>query len=146
MGIPIFNLSDLKGSDGFRIEGVDEYGGVVVSNAGDLNGDGFDDMVVGSPDVDFSGSAYVIFGKASGFDATFNVRTLDGSNGFRFMGDNDGSTGETVSGGGDVNGDGFEDLIVGARLGGENYDQPAGTSYVLFGKASGFSEIIAANS
>ena len=90
MGIPISNLADLNGSDGFRIEGVDEYGGVVVSNAGDLNGDGFDDVVVDSPSlVDFFGSAYVVFGKTSGFDATFDVRTLDGSNGFHSRGDRD---------------------------------------------------------
>ncbi|MCE7915532.1 MAG: hypothetical protein DYH15_12875 [Nitrosomonas sp. PRO4] len=146
MSIPVINLASLDGSDGFRIQNLDEYSGVGVSNAGDLNGDGFDDVVVGAPgsgrDYDFDGSAYVVFGKVSGFESTFDVRTLDGSNGFLFKGDRDGSTGASISGGGDINGDGYEDLIVGAPLGGANYSQPEGASYVIFGKASGFSASI----
>ncbi|TXI19268.1 MAG: hypothetical protein E6Q62_04535, partial [Nitrosomonas sp.] len=147
MSIPVINLASLDGSDGFRIQNLDEYGsGVQVSNAGDLNGDGFGDIVVGSPGSGqfdyFNGSAYVVFGKASGFEPTFDVRRLDGSNGFHFKGDLDGSTGASISGGGDINGDGYDDLIVGAPLGGENYHYPEGASYVVFGKASGFSGLI----
>ncbi|WP_197054501.1 integrin alpha, partial [Nitrosococcus oceani] len=67
-----------------------EYSGLSVSNAGDVNGDGFDDVIIGAPGADnndlSSGSSYIVFGKASGFDATMNLSGLDGSNGFRLDG------------------------------------------------------------
>ena len=64
--------------------------GSSVSTAGDVNGDGFDDLIVGAPCADpngsGSGASYVVFGKASGFAATSNLSTLDGTNGFRLDG------------------------------------------------------------
>ncbi|MBF2090873.1 MAG: FG-GAP repeat protein, partial [Synechococcales cyanobacterium K32_A2020_035] len=139
------NLSTLDGSNGFRLDGVaafDRSGGS-VSSAGDVNGDGFDDLIIGvngaDPNGDYSGSSYVVFGKASGFNATQNLSTLDGSNGFRLDGvaafDN---SGVSVSSAGDVNGDGVDDLIIGAFRA-DNNGGDSGSSYVVFGKASGFS-------
>ncbi|MDO8262694.1 MAG: integrin alpha, partial [Gallionella sp.] len=138
------NLANLDGSNGFRLDGVEgDLSGRSVSNAGDVNGDGFDDVIVGAagadPNGNSSGSSYVVFGKASGFDATMELSSLDGSNGFRLDGvaayDYSGSP---VSNAGDVNGDGFDDLIVGAWSADPN-DVDSGSSYVMFGKASGFS-------
>ena len=89
MATPTLDLSGLDGSNGFRIDGavVADYLGESVNNAGDVNGDGFDDLIIGAIGADphgkSSGSSYVVFGKASGFDATLNVSTLDGKNGFR---------------------------------------------------------------
>ena len=64
--------------------------GSSVSNAGDVNGDGFDDVIVGAyfadPNGFYSGSSYVVFGKATGFAATLDLSSLDGSNGFRLNG------------------------------------------------------------
>ena len=56
-----------------------------------------------------------MFGRASGFGASLDLATLDGTNGFRLDGIDcyDGS-GSSVAGAGDVNGDGFGDLIIGA--------------------------------
>jgi len=140
------NLSSLNGSNGFRLDGEAAYdrSGTSVSNAGDVNGDGFDDLIVGASGADpngvFSGSSYVVFGQASGFSATMNLSSLNGSNGFRL----DGvatyySSGSSVSNAGDVNGDGFDDLIVGAYDADPNGNNMAGSSYVVFGQASGFS-------
>ena len=58
----------------------------------------------------------MIFGRESGFGASFSVNDLDGTNGFRLQGAiGDDHAGYSVSGVGDVNGDGFDDVIVGAE-------------------------------
>ena len=82
--------------------------GISVSGAGDVNGDGFADLIVGDQEDDNngtrSGSARVLSG-------------VDGSVLYNFDGDSaDDRLGSSVSGAGDVNGDGFADLIVGAYL------------------------------
>ena len=73
-----------------------------MSAAGDVNGDGFDDLIIGASGADpngaDSGASYVVFGKASGFAANLNLSTLDGSNGFKLSGvaadDHSGALGE----------------------------------------------------
>ncbi|PXW89872.1 FG-GAP repeat protein [Nitrosomonas sp. Nm84] len=139
---PALNLSNLDGSDGFRLAGANfsvYNGGLEVSDAGDINGDGFGDLIVGSysgGNLYFSGVSYVVFGKASGFTADLDLSSLDGNNGFRLDGEmEDDGSGSSVSSAGDINGDGFDDLIVGARGAGSNGDQ-SGSSYVVFGRAS----------
>jgi hypothetical protein len=91
-----------------------------VASAGDLNGDGYDDLIVGTQNADTgggvdSGASYVVFGKASGFAANLDLAQLDGTNGFRLDGAAalDGS-GYSVASAGDLNGDGYDDLVVGA--------------------------------
>jgi len=65
-----FNLSDIDGNNGFRVIGEDEsYGGAgkSVSSAGDVNGDGFDDIMIGDPHSEnFTGASYVVFGSMPG--------------------------------------------------------------------------------
>ena len=135
-------LSNLDGSNGFRLDGVTngDYAGWSVSNAGDVNGDGFDDVIVGAvradPNGNNSGSSYVVFGKASGFSATLELSSLNGNNGFRL----DGVaaydvSGRSVSHAGDVNGDGFDDLIVGAYGADPNGRDSSGSSYIIFGRS-----------
>jgi Ca2+-binding RTX toxin-like protein len=65
-----FDLSSLNGSNGFIINGIDrnDYSGNTVSNAGDINGDGIDDLIIGAPNADLNGNSkagesYVIFGQ-----------------------------------------------------------------------------------
>ena len=114
-----------------------------VASAGDVNGDGFDDLIVGAtggdPGADtYAGESYVVFGKASGFAASLDLATLDGTNGFRLDGiDACDSSGRSVASAGDVNGDGFDDLIVGAYGGDPGGDGYAGESYVVFGQRLG---------
>ena len=139
-------LSSLDGSNGFVLNGIDVYGfsGSSVSGAGDINGDGFDDLIIGAYNASPNGLAnvggsYVVFGKASGFDSSFDRTSLDGSNGFVLNGiDAYDHSGISVSGAGDINDDGYADLIIGANSANPNGQTDAGESYVVFGKASGF--------
>ncbi|MEO5353375.1 MAG: FG-GAP-like repeat-containing protein [Magnetococcus sp. XQGC-1] len=120
--------TDLDGSNGFRLQGVTGGGaGVAVGTAGDFNGDGFADLLVG--DNAATGHVYVVFGQASGFSPTIDLSSVGGTAGFRLDGMSGDMLGHSVSGGGDINGDGFADLIVGAPAA----DGGSGTGYVIFG-------------
>jgi hypothetical protein len=137
------NLSDLDGSNGLVILGIDtdDYSGFSVSGAGDVNGDGTDDIIIGAHQADpngqkEAGESYVIFGSSS-FPDSLNLSALDGSNGFVVNGvDAYDLAGISVSGAGDVNGDGFDDIIIGAHLANPNGLTYAGESYVVFGANS----------
>ncbi|MBY0336293.1 MAG: integrin alpha [Acetobacteraceae bacterium] len=116
-------LSSLNGTNGFRLDGAaanDDLGNVAAS-AGDVNGDGFADILVSAggarPNGTFAaGASYVIFGKASGWTSTLKVANLNGTNGFRLDGvaATDYSS-SAAAPAGDVSGDGFSDIIIGAR-------------------------------
>jgi hypothetical protein len=72
-----------------------------------------------------------VFGSNSGFGASFNLSALNGSNGFAINGiAADDYSGFSVSSAGDVNGDGFDDLIIGANSADPNGISDAGQSYV----------------
>ena len=135
-------LGALNGSDGTRLDGAALYdrAGRAVSEAGDVNGDGFADLIVGAPYADTNGSnagtAYVLFGAGGGFAADLDLTTLTGTTGFRLTGAAGGDyTGDAVSGAGDVNGDGFDDLLIGA-LSADPNGTNSGAAYVVFGGAS----------
>ncbi len=143
------NFAALNGSNGFRLDGVSAHdgSGSAVSAAGDVNGDGIDDLIIGAyrarPNDLSSGSSYVVFGRSTGFAATINLSTLDGSDGFRLDGVAAGdSSGFAVSAAGDVNDDGLDDLIIGAPGADPNDTASAGSSYVVFGRATGFAAAI----
>ncbi|WP_288926582.1 hypothetical protein [uncultured Maritimibacter sp.] len=145
-GFSNIDLSSFTASDGFIIQGDEagDHAGISVSSAGDINGDGYGDIVVGAVNGDDGGTqageAYVIFGRNVGF-TNIDLTGLALSDGFIIQGDVDGDfAGRSVSGAGDVNGDGYDDIIVGA-YGGDDTASSAGEAYVLFGKASGFTNI-----
>ncbi|MEM9275203.1 MAG: integrin alpha [Cyanobacteria bacterium P01_F01_bin.143] len=145
----VLELSELDGTNGFALEGIDEFDtfGDSVSNAGDLNGDGFGDIVIGARYVDNDGqssvgASYVVFGQSDiGVSGNLQAAQLDGQNGFVITGiDEGGRNGLAVSNAGDLNGDGFEDLIVSAPGAGEiinryGYDDSdrRGEIYIIFG-------------
>ena len=137
-GFVALAINPLDGTDGFRIDGdgVNSKLGFVVSNAGDINGDGYADLIVGADGNNGNvGASYIIYGKAS-FSATptFNVNTLDGSNGFKVVGAANGDKlGYSASAAGDVNGDGYDDLLIGAYEADNTGAADSGTSYILYG-------------
>jgi hypothetical protein len=90
-----------------------------ISSAGDVNGDGVDDLLIGAPDADpggreDAGEAYLIFGKAGGL-GDINLATLTPDAGLKISGaGEDDATGSSVRAAGDINGDGYADIVIGA--------------------------------
>lgn len=108
--------------------------------AGDVNGDGIDDMIIGAPDADhlsrdLSGAAYVVFGSATP-TATIDLGAL-GARGFVIGGSAAGDrAGTSVAAAGDLNSDGFDDVVVGAPDADFNLRDQSGSVYAVFGGPS----------
>ncbi len=127
-----FTLGSVNGQNGFAIRGsiTGSFTGDSVDAAGDINGDGFGDILIGGG---FSSVVYVVFGRASGFPADLQLSSLGGSDGFRIQMAT--SLDSSVSGIGDVNGDGFDDFAIGS-IDGAGYD--AGSVAIVHGRSSAF--------
>jgi len=118
-------------------KGANERLGRAVSSAGDINGDGLDDIIVGAyrnaDGASLAGAAYIIFG-ATTLSGTKDTGNADED--VRILGKADTDyLGEHLSAAGDINGDGFDDIIVGAR---NNDDAAAnaGAAYIFFGASN----------
>ncbi len=143
-------LSNLDGNNGLVIQTSDRRQGVesIISNAGDINADGFDDIIIGSSSLSFSNKAYVVFGSNNNLSASLDLADLDGNNGFTILGVEGASNGlgRSVSNAGDINSDGIDDLIISAPRVSElsdlnnprRYDDEQGETYVIFGDRNGF--------
>jgi len=111
--------------------------GSSVSSAGDINGDGFDDLLIGAygadPNGHESGATYLVYGKEGGYGTSFNLSDINGTNGFVINGVAvSDRSGYSVSSAGDINGDGFDDLLIGAY--GRSQDAPdSGATYLVYG-------------
>ena len=129
-------IGDIDGANGFKLNGAwpgDIYFGLSVAAAGDVNGDGYDDIVVGHYTAD---RAYVVFG-GPGVGATglIDMSALSGADGFVIHGVDDVTfCGMQVSSAGDVDGDGVDDVLIGAPFASPNGRYRAGQAYVVFGK------------
>ncbi len=140
--LPALDVANDSFADyGFIIHGKDNSFlsrnglGWAVSSAGDINGDGFADMIIGSPSGnDNYNNTYVIFGKHSGWNDAIDLAALEAGNGGFLIR----AGGNAVASAGDINGDGFADLITRARLERRDGDVVEGDTYVIFGKASGW--------
>ena len=114
--------------------GTDVDFGWQVAPAGDVNGDGFTDLIVGDPSnstvAQFAGRAYLFLGPlTSDIDTSEAVATISAE----AFGDN---LGFSVASAGDVNGDGFDDILIGARSNDDNGIQ-SGRVYLFYGPVSG---------
>ncbi len=134
----IIALSSLNGTNGFKLDGENDRddSGISVSAVGDINGDGYTDVVIGAdgyPNGSYKGRCYVVFGGPGvGQSGDLPLSSLNGSNGFKLDGENNqDSSGYSVSAIGDINGDGQNDMVIGA------WRYPSGIgkgrSYVVFG-------------
>ncbi|PUE22798.1 hypothetical protein B9Z39_16890, partial [Limnohabitans sp. JirII-29] len=137
----VIELSDVAaGSGGFVINGISagDRTGYSVSSAGDVNGDGLADLLVGAPYSDPSngsnaGRSYVVWGSTATSAINLSAVTA-GTGGFVINGQANGdNSGYSVAGAGDVNGDGLADLLVGAIFGDPSARNNAGRSYLVWG-------------
>jgi hypothetical protein len=137
---PIINLSAIAaGAGGFVINGqcAGDSNGFAVTNAGDVNGDGLDDLLVAAIGAqNTAGRNYVVFGQ-TGTTAINLSAVAAGTGGFVINGEcaNDAS-GSGISGVGDINGDGLADVLIGAKWANNGATVDAGRSYVVYGKTS----------
>jgi hypothetical protein len=139
---PNLDLSNPTDLSGLRIYGPSTADGsrYAVSNAGDVNGDGVDDIIIGMssndlPERQKAGTSYVVYGSARGL-SYIDLSALDNTQGFAILGaQSSGKSGYSVSGGGDINGDGFADLVIGEPFDSSGATPFAGNSYVIYGNA-----------
>ncbi len=114
--------------------------GISVAGVGDVNGDDYDDFVIGADEyvalgTTGRGRAFLILGKSSGWSMDMSLAGADAS----WYGEvNEDMFGRAVGGGGDINGDGYDDIIIGAYDNEEGGDIQ-GQTYLIFGRSSGWS-------
>jgi trimeric autotransporter adhesin len=129
----------VSGGNGVIFNGIasGDFAGGAVSNAGDINNDGFDDLIISARRADpngrtDAGAVYVVFGRASGFPS---LSSLNGTNGFRIIGSKaSDNLGGAVSSAGDINNDGYADIVIGARSADPaSRRTDAGQAYVILG-------------
>ena len=108
-------------------DGVNGRFGFSVASAGDVNGDGYAEVVIGAPTASsVTGRAYVYLGGATGL-GTMSETSLTGPDGVN------GNFGVSVASAGDVNGDGYAEVVVGAV----GVSSSTGRAYLHLGSASG---------
>jgi len=124
----------------FTGEAAIDYAGISVSSAGDVNNDGYNDILIGAYGNDDGGSdagaAYLIYGSST----TLTPASLSTAVEFTGEAAND-SAGMSVSSARDVNGDGYDDILVGAHLNNDG-GSDAGAAYLIYGQASEYSGTI----
>ncbi len=135
--LPVININNTEADMSIYGHAYYDYFGIAVSS-GDINGDGFDDVIIGaSKSYLFSwnpiGETYVIFGSAAP-PATIDLNSVSAD--MTIYGDYaPDQFGCSVSSG-DINGDGYADVIIGARFANPAGGYEAGETYVIFGSTA----------
>ncbi len=122
----------------FLGEGANDQAGMTLAGVGDVDGDGYDDFLIGSQTNDDAGpdagQVYLILGRSAGWSLGADLANSDAS----FLGEVSGdAAGQGLAGVGDLDGDGYDDLFIGSVNSGLGGYQ-AGQAYLIFGDAGGW--------
>ena len=138
-----FHKSDLSLAD-YKFIGEDsgDWAGIQASSAGDVDGDGLDDVLVGAYGEDTMGSktgaAYVVLGKSLGSNKIVDLSQAN----FKLVGENeDDYAGYAVAKAGDVDGDDLDDIIIGAS-GVDGTGKNSGAVYIILGRTLGPKRVV----
>ena len=136
----------LDGTNGFAMVGTrnNDSSGYSIRPAGDVNGDGLADVIIGAPfatrlGTNTVGETYLVYGSTNGVPTSYADLTntwLDGTNGIILTGfEQQDYSGYAVDGAGDVNGDGYDDILIGAYRAYGFWSQTgiAGKTYLVYG-------------
>lgn len=135
----LVDLADLDGHNGFILDGINPRdGGFSISKAGDVNGDGVDDILIGIFLSNDSSQSYVVFGSKQPWPKNFRLINLNGRNGFSVDSGKPDDNNDLVSKAGDVNGDGIDDILIGAP----GVYRGKGQSYIVFGSKKAWPAVI----
>jgi uncharacterized delta-60 repeat protein len=106
-----------------------------VSGAGDVNGDGYDDIIFGEPDgKNTRGTVYVVYGKPT-TEAVLLSNVVYGSGGYQLTGAINDQLGMEMAPAADVNGDGIDDFLLGAPEASDiSGSRITGRTYLLYGQ------------
>jgi hypothetical protein len=145
------NLSDPNGTVRFLGRNAGEQAGSAVSAAGDVNNDGYDDILIAAQNADGggtdSGEVYLILGRSTtnwqtltDANGDFNLDNMSDANGtIRFLGRNEVATGDKigrwVNGAGDVNNDGYADILIGTEMA-DGGGTTSGEVYLVLGRST----------
>lgn len=132
------DLDRMTQKDGFALRGEFGTSGIVahLTAGGDVNGDGVDDLLFGTPDGVGFDIAYVVFGRRAAFPRILDMADFDGQDGFRIVMTRPGQDDRiacSLVGAGDVNGDGVDDILISGDSSRDPDDRES-SAYLLFGR------------